>query len=245
MQLLTRVSGLLRHFIRSYEHFRGEVQPARRRIAVTFACLVAAAMNLAMSPAHAQDKPFKIVALGDSLTAGYGLAAGDAFPAKLAAALKAKGIATNIVNAGVSGDTASGGLERLDWAVPEDTDAVIVELGANDALRGLDPKVTRKAIDTIVKKLADRKIPVLLCGMLAPPNLGNDYGKKFNSIYTDVSKQYDALLYPFFLEGIVGDSALNQRDGLHPTAKGVDVIVQKILPSIEQLIARARAKHNS
>jgi acyl-CoA thioesterase-1 len=122
---------------------------------------------------------------------------------------------------------------------------VIVELGANDALRGLDPKVTRKAIDAIVKKLADRKIPVLLCGMLAPPNLGNDYGKKFNTIYTDVARTYDALLYPFFLEGIVGDSNLNQRDGMNPTAKGVDVIVQKILPAVEQLVARARAQRNS
>jgi acyl-CoA thioesterase-1 len=245
MQLLTRVSGVYRHFIRSYELFRGEVQPASRRIAVTFACLVAAAMTLAMRPALAQDKPLKIVALGDSLTAGYGLSGGDAFPAKLAAALQAKGIAVNIVNAGVSGDTASGGLERLEWAVPEDTDAVIVELGANDALRGLDPNVTRKAIDTIVRNITDRKIPVLLCGMLAPPNLGNDYARKYNSIYTDVAKAYDALLYPFFLDGIVGDGALNQRDGLHPTARGVDVIVQKILPSVEQLIARARGKHHS
>jgi acyl-CoA thioesterase-1 len=246
MQLLTRVLGLFRYCIRSYEHFRGEVQPARRRNAVTFACLVTAtAMYFPTDLVQAQDKPLKIVALGDSLTAGYGLPAGDAFPAKLAAALKTKGIAANIVNAGVSGDTASGGLERLDWAVADDTDAVIVELGANDALRGLDPKVTRKAIDTIVRKLADRQIPVLLCGMLAPPNLGSDYGKKFNSIYTDVAKTYDALLYPFFLDGIVGDSNFNQRDGLHPTAKGVDVIVQKILPAVEQLVARARAKRNS
>ena len=243
MQLLFRVFGLFRHYIRSYEHFRGEVQPVRRRIAVTFACLVAA-MTTA-NPALAQDKPVKIVALGDSLTAGYGLSAGDAFPAKLAAALKAKGIATHIVNAGVSGDTASSGLERLDWAVANDTDAVIVELGANDALRGLDPKVTRKAIDTIVKKLTDRRIPVLLCGMLAPPNLGADYGKAFNSIYPDVAKSHDALLYPFFVEGIVTNPKLNQRDGLHPTAEGVDVIVQKILPSVEQLIARVKAKRNS
>lgn len=242
MQLLTRVLNWFWQYIRSYEHFRGEVQPVRRRIAVTFACLFA---GVAMSPALAQEKPIKIVALGDSLTAGYGLPAGDAFPAKLAAALKAKGIATNIVNAGVSGDTASGGLERLDWAVTDDTDAVIVELGANDALRGLDPKVTREAIDTIVKKLADRKIPVLLCGMIAPPNLGNDYGKAFNGIYEDVAKAHGALLYPFFIDGIVMDARLNQRDGLHPTAKGVDVIVEKILPSVEQLIARARAKRGS
>lgn len=200
---------------------------------------------MALNPAMAQDKPFKIVALGDSLTAGYGLAASDAFPAKLATALKVKGIATNIVNAGVSGDTASGGLERLDWAVAEDTEAVIVELGANDALRGLDPKVTRKAIDAIVKKLADRKIPVLLCGMIAPTNLGNDYAKSFNTIYADVAKAYGALLYPFFIDGIAMDASLNQRDGLHPTPKGVDVIVEKILPSVEQLIARAKARRNS
>ena len=249
MSLLARVYGQIRQFIRSYEHFHGKVQPSRCRNMVTFtcafACLAAAWLAVHSPAAMAQDRPVKIVALGDSLTAGYGLLAGDAFPVKLAAALKAKGVATQIVNAGVSGDTASGGLDRLDWAVSDDTDAVILELGANDALRGLDPKITRKAIDTMVKKLTDRRIPVLLCGMLAPPNLGNEYGKAFNSIYADVAKTHNVLLYPFFIDGIVTNPRLNQRDGLHPTAEGVDVIVQKILPSVEQLIARAKARRNS
>lgn len=215
----------------------------------TFVCVpgmvMAVLLAVNMAAAQAQDKPLKIVALGDSLTAGYGLPASDAFPTKLAAALKAKGIAVDITNAGVSGDTASGGLERLEWAVPEDTQAVILELGANDSLRGIDPKITRKAIDAIARKITDRHIPLLICGMLAPPNLGSDYGNQFNSIFPDVAKTHDALLYPFFLTGVVGDETLNQRDGLHPTAKGVDVIVKKILPSVEQLIARARAQRGS
>ncbi len=214
------------------------------RAGLVFAAVVALAAPLAAQE-NKSERPFKIVALGDSLTAGFGLSAGDAFPAKLSTALKAKGIAVNMVNAGVSGDTASGGLERLDWAVPDDTDAVIVELGANDALRGLNPAVTRKAIDAIVKKLSQRKIPVLLCGMLAPPNLGSDYGAKFNAIYPDVAKSYDALLYPFFLTGVATDAKLNQRDGLHPTAAGIDIIVAKILPSVEELIARAKAQRGS
>ena len=245
MLLFIRVRALFENYIRSYEHLRGEVQPALRRSVVTIACLAAALLTAHVPGVMAQDRPVKIVALGDSLTAGYGLSANDAFPPKLQAALTDKGITTEIINAGVSGDTASGGLERIDWVVPEGTEAVIMELGANDALRGIDPKTTRKAIDAMVKKLADRKIPVLLCGMLAPPNLGADYGKAFNSIYPDVAKAYDALLYPFFIDGIVGDGALNQRDGLHPTPKCVDVIVAKILPSVEQLIARVKAKRGS
>ena len=198
-----------------------------------------------MAQEAASGRPIKIVALGDSLTAGFGLPANDAFPAKLVAALKAKGANIEITNAGVSGDTASGGLERLDWAIAQDTDAVIVELGANDGLRGLDPKITRKAIDAIVKRLTERNITVLLCGMLAPPNLGSEYGAKFNSIFPDVAKTYNALLYPFFLTGVVTDPKLKQRDGLHPTSAGVDVIVTNILPSVEQMIARAKSQRGS
>jgi acyl-CoA thioesterase-1 len=213
------------------------VQTVFRRVAAALAC----AFALSAGPAAAADKPLNIVALGDSLTAGYGLANQDAFPAKLQQALAAKGIAATVSNAGVSGDTMSGGLARLDWSVPPDTDAVILELGANDALRGIDPAVTRRALDAILAALARRNIPVLLCGMLAPRNMGADYARAFDPMYPELAKTYGALLYPFFLDGIVADAKLNQRDGLHPTAAGVDVIVAKILPKVEELIARVRA----
>jgi acyl-CoA thioesterase-1 len=206
------------------------------------AAAVACALALSAGPVVAADKPLTIVALGDSLTAGYGLANQDAFPAKLQQALAAKGIAATVSNAGVSGDTMSGGLARLDWSVPPETDAVILELGANDALRGLDPAVTRRALDAILAALARRNIPVLLCGMLAPRNLGADYARAFDPIFPELAKSYGTALYPFFLDGVAADAKLNQRDGLHPTAAGVDVIVAKILPKVEELIARARAK---
>ena len=180
------------------------------------------------------------MALGDSLTAGYGLAANEAFPVRLQRALAAKGIAAEIANAGVSGDTTSGGLARFDWSVPDGTDAVILELGANDALRGVDPKVTRGALDALLRRLGERHIPVLLCGMLAPRNLGAEYGAAFNAIYPDLAKAYGAILYPFFLDGVATDPKLNQRDGLHPTAAGVDVIVEKILPAVERLVVQAK-----
>ena len=212
------------------------VQMAFRVLAATVVFLVAAA------PGVAADKPVTIVALGDSLTAGLGLAASDAFPAKLQRALAAKGVAATVVNAGVSGDTTSGGLARVDWSVPAGTDAVILELGANDALRGIDPAVAKRALDGLLSKLTQRGIPVLLCGMLSPPNLGVDYGRTFNAIYPDLAKTYGTLLYPFFLDGVVTDRKLNQGDGLHPTAAGVDVIVTRILPRVEELIARVRAK---
>jgi acyl-CoA thioesterase-1 len=193
-------------------------------------------------PAVASAKAVKIVALGDSLTAGLGLPAQEAFPAKLQAALKAKGIDATVVNAGVSGDTASGGLDRLDWSVPDDADAVIVELGANDALRGLDPALTQKALTTILDKLAARHIPVLLAGMKAPRNLGSDHTGKFDAIFPALAANHPVVFYPFFLEGVAGDPHLNQGDGMHPTAAGVDVIVKSILPQVEELIAGARAQ---
>jgi acyl-CoA thioesterase-1 len=214
------------------------VQTVFRRVAAALAC----ALALSAGPAAAADKPLAIVALGDSLTAGYGLANQEAFPARLQQALAAKGIAVTVSNAGVSGDTMSGGLARLDWSVPPDTDAVILELGANDALRGLDPAVTRRALDAILAALARRNIPVLLCGMLAPRNMGADYARAFDPMYPELAKTYGALLYPFFLDGVATDAKLNQRDGLHPTAAGVDFIVAKILPKVEELIARARSK---
>jgi acyl-CoA thioesterase-1 len=183
----------------------------------------------------------KIVVLGDSLSAGLGLPVDAAFPAKLAEALKAKGIAANVANAGVSGDTASGGLGRLDWSVPEGTEAVIVELGANDALRGLDPNLTKTALDGILSKLDDRRIAVLLAGMRAPRNLGPDYVRSFDAIYPALASTHRLVFYPFFLDGVVTDPKLNQGDGLHPNAAGVDVIVVRILPRVEELIAAARA----
>ncbi|MEA2939268.1 MAG: acyl-CoA thioesterase [Alphaproteobacteria bacterium] len=192
--------------------------------------------------APAADRPVKVVALGDSLTAGYNLPASAAFPARLERALKGKNHAVEIANAGVSGDTASGGLARLDWSVPEGTEAVIVELGANDMLRGVDPEVTRRALEEIVRGLTERRIAVLLAGMRAIPNLGVDYVQGFETIYPEIAEKYGVLYYPFFLDGIAGEAKFNQRDGLHPTAAGIDRVVAGILPKAEELLARARER---
>jgi acyl-CoA thioesterase I len=208
---------------------------------MALACFAFVAAILMGGPSHAADRPVRIVVLGDSLSAGFGLTAGDALPAKLERALKAKGLTVAIENAGVSGDTASGGLARLDWSVGDGVDAVIVELGANDALRALDPKVTRSALEAIIKRLKERRIAVLLAGMLAPRNLGPDYAKAFDAIYPELASAHDVILYPFILEGVAGNSALNQGDGIHPTAAGVDVMVQGLLPKVEELVARVRA----
>jgi acyl-CoA thioesterase I len=199
---------------------------------------------MAIAAAHAQA-PVKIVALGDSLTAGLGLAPSEGFVPRLQAALTAKGIAAEIANAGVSGDTASGALARLDWSVPEDTEAVIVEIGANDMLRGIKPQVTRDALDTILQRLTGRRIAVLLCGMRAAPNLGPDYVRAFESIYPELAAKYGAVLYPFFLDGVAGDLGLLQRDGKHPNTTGVDAIVARIAPKVEELIAQVRHRHPS
>jgi acyl-CoA thioesterase-1 len=187
----------------------------------------------------------KIVVLGDSLSAGYGLPVQAAFPARLARALEAKGIAASVANAGVSGDTASGGLGRLDWSVPDGTEAVIVELGANDALRGIDPALTKTALDSILRKLKDRHIAVLLAGMRAPRNMGPDYVRSFDAIYPELASTHAIVFYPFFLDGVATDPKLNQGDGLHPNAAGVEAIVMRILPQVEELIARARAARGS
>jgi acyl-CoA thioesterase-1 len=197
-----------------------------------------------MPSAHAQTA-IHIVALGDSLTAGYGLPDKDGFVPRLQAALAAKGTAAEITNAGVSGDTAADGLARLDWSVPRGTDAVIVELGANDMLRGIKPEVTRDALDTILRSLTDRHIAVILCGMRAAPNLGADYGQAFDGIYLALAAKYGALFYPFFLDGTAGDLSLTQHDGMHPNAAGVGVIVERILPKVEELIAHVRAQRPS
>jgi acyl-CoA thioesterase I len=195
-------------------------------------------------PANAAP-PVKIVALGDSLTAGYGLPEKDGFVPRLQAALTAKGMTAEVTNAGVSGDTAADGLARLDWSVPDGTDAVIVELGANDMLRGLNPAVTRERLDAILQRLTQRHIAILLCGMRAAPNLGPEYGRAFDSIYPDLAAKYGALLYPFFLDGVAGDRGLDQADGLHPNAAGVGVIVEHILPKVEELVARVRSQRPS
>ena len=198
--------------------------------------LLAPGAALAQATSAREAKPVKMVVLGDSLSAGLGLSAPAAFPARLQKALQSKGIAVDMINAGVSGDTTSGGRDRLDWSVPEGTEAVILELGANDALRGVDPKVTRSALTDILTRLKARKIAVLLCGMYAPPNYGADYAARFNAIYPDLSKEFGVPLYPFFLEGVATQARLNQPDGLHPTAEGIDVIVRNILPTVEAFL---------
>ena len=195
-----------------------------------------AATASAQTSATRPTKPIKMVVLGDSLSAGLGLSAASAFPARLQKSLKINGIDVDMINAGVSGDTSSGGRDRLDWSVPPGTDAVILELGANDALRGTDPKVTRAALTDILTQLKARGVAVLLCGMVAPPNYGSDYASRFNAIYPDLAKSFGVPLYPFFLEGVAADARLNQADGMHPTAEGVDVIVKNILPTVQAFV---------
>ncbi|MCC0804819.1 arylesterase [Methylobacterium sp. W2] len=190
---------------------------------------------------HAAARPLNLVAFGDSLTAGYRLPSAAAFPSVLERELKAKGRAVSIANAGVSGDTSTGGLDRLDWSVPDGTDGVILELGANDMLRGTDPAVTRKALDTIVSRLKARNIPVLLAGMKASTNLGPDYVARFDAIYPDLARQHGLVFYPFFLEGILNDRRFNLEDGLHPNVKGVETIVAGILPTVETFLDRLGA----
>jgi acyl-CoA thioesterase-1 len=218
------------------------VQPIIRMVVATIAC-AAVFLTGQMRPIVAAE-PVKIVALGDSLTAGFGLPREAAFPARLEAALRARGHAVEIANAGVSGDTPSGGLARLDWSVPEGTDAVILELGANDGLRGADPKVTRAALDAILRRLKERRIAVLFTGMHAPRNMGADYVRAFDAIFPQLAAAHDVVFYPFFLEGVAGDRALNQGDGIHPTAAGIETIVKRILPKAEELIARVKARRS-
>jgi acyl-CoA thioesterase I len=198
--------------------------------------LVATGTAFAQTSAARETKAIKMVVLGDSLSAGLGLSASSAFPARLQKSLATKGIVVDMINAGVSGDTTSGGRDRLDWSVPGGTEAVILELGANDALRGIDPAVTRAALTDILTRLKARKIAVLLCGMVAPPNYGSDYSARFNAIYPELAKSFGVPLYPFFLEGVATEARLNQADGLHPTAEGVDVIVKNILPTVEAFL---------
>ena len=180
----------------------------------------------------------RIVGLGDSLMAGYELAPGDAFPVKLEAALRQKGYDVEIANAGVSGDTTSGGLSRLDWSVPDGTDAVLLQLGGNDALRGITPEKTRANLEDMILRLKRRGITVLLVGMLSPPNMGSDYAAQFNRIYPELSESHEVALYPFFLDGVAAEPGLDIGDGIHPNERGVDIMVARFLPHAENLIER-------
>ncbi|NNF80471.1 MAG: arylesterase [Rhizobiales bacterium] len=193
-------------------------------------------------PRAALAEKIEIVALGDSLTAGYQLAPGDAFPVRLEAELKSRGHDVSVLNAGVSGDTSTGALSRFDWAVPESADIVIVELGANDALRGVDPVKTRDALSKVLERLKQRGVDTLLAGMIAPPNMGETYAAQFNPMYAELAKQHDVALYPFFLEGVAARPELNLADGMHPNRKGIDIIVRNIAPHVESLIVKRKSK---
>jgi acyl-CoA thioesterase-1 len=228
-------------------HSRLEYDPPRTQMGtihtVVNLCLALCLALLAhMSAASARERPIRIIAFGDSLTAGYGLPPKNAFPVRLEAALKARGHNVAVVNAGVSGDTTAGGLARLDWAVPDDADAVIVELGANDALRALDPAAARKNLDAILTRIKAKGADVLLTGMRAPRNYGSEYTIPFDAIFPALARQHDTLYYPFFLEGVVLNQALNLDDSIHPNAKGIDIIVEGILPHVEELIARVKKR---
>jgi acyl-CoA thioesterase-1 len=207
--------------------------------AFTALCLGGLPAGAAAQPKNA---PIRIVVFGDSLVAGFQLKASDAFPAQLERALKARGHSVEVINAGVSGDTTAAGLARLAWAVPPRTDAVILELGANDALRGLDPGRAKSNLDKIMTKVKADGADILLAGMIAPRNLGEGYSSDFNGMYAELAKKHGALLYPFFLDGIALNATLNLGDGLHPNGKGVAEITRRILPMAEDLIARVRSR---
>ena len=217
---------------------RGTTPPALRRWRfgplIPLLALVCCMLGLEQ-PARAQS-PVKIIAFGDSLTAGFRLAPREAFPVKLQQALRARGHAVEVQNAGVSGDTTAAGLARLDWAVPDDARIVILELGANDALRGIDPATARRNLDAIITRIKAKGAKILLAGMLAPKNWGEDYARRFDAMFPDLAKTHGIALYPFFLDGVALRQDLNLDDGLHPNAKGVDVIVERILPHVERLL---------
>ncbi len=204
-----------------------------KRLFSFFAILAIAAFGVSGS---AGAEPYRIVGFGDSLMAGYQLGPGESFPEKLQVALKARGLDVEVAGAGVSGDTTSGGLARLDWSVPDGTDLVILELGGNDMLRGIAPQLTENNLDAILSRLDERGIRVLLVGMLAAPNLGPEYAEAFNGIYPRLAEKYGVPLYPFFLDGVAADLKLLQSDGIHPTAAGVDIMVGRMLPLVEKVI---------
>ena len=213
--------------------------PARKR--ETSRLLVILVTLIFLTAGTAQSAaPVKVLVLGDSLSSGYGLAKPDAFPAVLEAALKKTGYSVTLINAGVSGDTTAGGRARLAWALADRPDVVILELGANDGLRGLEPSETRANLDAILSELGKRDITVLLTGMLAPPNLGKEYGVEFNSLFPALAQEHGAVFYRFFLDGVAGEPHLNQHDGIHPNRAGVDEIVQRILPKVMATLKRVR-----
>lgn len=199
------------------------------------------AIVLALSPAIAMAQsaspPLRLMVIGDSLTAGFGLPAEQAFPAQLEAALRQAGHAVTVLNAGVSGDTSAGGKARIEWALGDKPDAVILELGANDGLRGIDPKELHANLSAILETLKARGIPTFLAGMVAPPNLGAAYGEEFRAVYKRLAQTFDVPLQPFFLDGVVMKPALNQADGIHPNAAGVAVLVRNIVPQLEPWLA--------
>lgn len=206
--------------------------------AFKFASSVFAGLMLVLAAAlPVRAETFRIVGLGDSLMAGYQLGPGEGFPERLEAALRQRGHDVSVVNAGVSGDTSSGGLSRLDWSVPDETDLVIVELGANDMLRGIAPESTEQNLDAIISGLKERGIGVVLAGMLAAPNLGEAYRQAFDGIYPRLAERHDVPLIPFFLDGVAANRGLLLEDGMHPNAEGVEIMVERILPVLEPLVA--------
>lgn len=207
----------------------------------TSRAFIATLLVLLVTIAAAPAEPFRIVGFGDSLMAGFGLGPSEAFPEKLEAALRKKGHDVVIANAGVSGDTTSGGLSRLDWSVPDGTQLVILELGANDMLRGVTPEITEKNLDAMITRLKDRGIPVLLAGMMAAPNLGSDFAGEFNAVYPRLAQKHGIALYPFFLDGVAADRSLLLEDGMHPNAAGIDRMVEKMLPAVEEAITAETA----
>jgi acyl-CoA thioesterase I len=213
---------------------------------ITFKTIVAAVLIVTVPQlAQSADRPIRILALGDSLTEGYGLPPGGDFPNVLEHALKAKGLNVSVINAGVSGDTSAGGRARLDWSLGDEKngpDAAIVELGANDGLRGLPVAEMEKNLDQILARLKTRHIPVLLAGMKAPRNFGDAYAKSFDAVFPQLAKKYDVLFYPFFLEGVALNANLLQADSLHPNPKGVDVIVKTMTPIVTRLVQQAKEK---
>jgi acyl-CoA thioesterase I len=219
-----------------------QVEKMKRHITPLVLVVAALFTGMSLHISRAESDGTVIVALGDSLTAGYGLSQAQSFPAQLEAALQARGQNVRVVNAGVSGDTASAALKRLDWALPEGASAVIVELGGNDALQGIPPEGTKAALAKIIEQLQDRGLKVLLAGMEAPRNMGQDYVAAFGAIYPDLAKRYDVPLYPFFLEGAALNEALMQKDGIHPNGKGVAKIVENMLPQVEALVAQTKAQ---
>jgi acyl-CoA thioesterase-1 len=212
--------------------YGGFTAAVNSRIAAFLAIVLSLAVATGAATVHAQTEPVKLAILGDSLAAGYGLAPAQAFPTRLQAALKDKGRNVTVINHGVSGDTTAGGLERIDWMMADKPDIVMVELGGNDMLRALDPGATERNLDAIVGKLKQAGATVWLVGMLAPRNFGSEYVQQFDGLYKKLADKHGVPLYPFFLDGVAQDPALNQPDGIHPNAKGVDVIVERILPFV-------------